>query len=110
MMKTLSLPIRFLACALVVISGARGAAAQTSDADRARIDAIARDAASRFAAANGGSDQNRPTAPAPPVGEQTNLSMDEATARALDRNTDIAVERLNPQTFDLQIAQIAAVY
>jgi outer membrane protein TolC len=109
-MKTLSLPIRFLACALVVISSVHSAAAQTSDADRARIDAIARDAASRFAAANGGVDQTRPTTPAPPLGEQVNLSMDDATARALERNTDIAVERLNPQTFDLQIAQLSAVY
>jgi outer membrane protein TolC len=39
-----------------------------------------------------------------------NLTLDEATARALERNLDIAVERLNPQTFDLNIARIRAAY
>jgi len=109
-MKTVLYPFRFLACALVVISSAHTATAQTNDADRARIEAIARDAAGKFAAANSGLGQTGPTTPATPPGEQVNLTMDEATARALERNTDIAVERLNPQTFDLQIAQISAVY
>ncbi len=40
----------------------------------------------------------------------TPLTLDEAVARALDRNLDIAVERLNPQTFDLSLAGLRAVY
>ena len=36
--------------------------------------------------------------------------MTEATARALERNLDIAVERLNPQTFDLAISRLNAAY
>ena len=41
---------------------------------------------------------------------QIDLSLDEAIALALERNLDIAVERLNPQLMDLQIAQANAAY
>ena len=41
---------------------------------------------------------------------QIDLSLDEAIALALERNLDIAVERLNPQLMDLQIAQVNAAY
>jgi hypothetical protein len=40
----------------------------------------------------------------------TPLTLDEAVKRALDRNLDIAVERLNPQTFDLSLAGLRATY
>jgi outer membrane protein TolC len=46
-------------------------------------------------------------APARPV---VNLKIDEAVQRALERNLDIAVERLNPQTFDLSLAALEANY
>jgi len=39
-----------------------------------------------------------------------NLKIDDAVQRALERNLDIAVERLNPQTFDLSIAGLEANY
>jgi outer membrane protein len=49
-----------------------------------------------------------------PVGPATRpvaeLRMEEAVQRALDRNLDIAVERLNPRTFDLSIAGLEANY
>ena len=38
------------------------------------------------------------------------LTLDEAVALALEHNLDIAVERLNPQTFDLAIAGVRALY
>ena len=38
------------------------------------------------------------------------LTLDDAIARALDRNLDIAVERINPQVFDLTLAQQQAFY
>jgi outer membrane protein TolC len=38
------------------------------------------------------------------------LTLQEATTRALERNLELAVERLNPQTFDLNIARIRAAY
>ncbi|MGH9313379.1 MAG: TolC family protein [Vicinamibacterales bacterium] len=58
-------------------------------------------------------------APVPPVaasvsaqaqGTAVDLKIEEAVARALDRNLDIAVERLNPTTFDFSIAALEAVY
>jgi outer membrane protein len=110
-MKTLALSVRFLACALLVFLAARPAGAQQSASDRARLDDLAREAAREFAAARSvAPDQTRPTTPPPPPGETINLTLDEATARALERNLDIAVERLNPQTFDLNIARIRAAY
>ena len=41
---------------------------------------------------------------------QIDLSLDEAIALALEHNLDIAVQRLNPQLMDLQIAQVNAAY
>jgi len=38
------------------------------------------------------------------------LSVDEAIKLALDRNLDIAVQRLNPATFDYSIANLSATY
>ena len=38
------------------------------------------------------------------------LTVDDAVKRALDRNLDIAVERINPETFDFSIAAIQGVY
>jgi outer membrane protein TolC len=109
-MKTVFCSVRVFACALSLMAYGQPAGAQT-DADRARLDDIAREAAREFAAANSTTlDQTRPTAPAPPAGTQVDLTLDEATARALERNLDIAVERLNPQTFDLNIARIRAAY
>jgi outer membrane protein len=109
-MKTLAFRIRFLTCALLVLVAVRPAAAQTAGADSARLDDLAREAARKFAAAGIGDDQTRPTTAAPAPGTKTDLTLDEATARALERNLDIAVERLNPQTFDLNIARIRAAY
>ena len=109
-MKTPVLFLRCVACTLLVFVGVRHAAAQSAG-DRARLDDLAREAAREFAAATSGApDQTRPSTPAPPPGETVNLTLDEATARALERNLDIAVERLNPQTFDLNIARIRAAY
>jgi len=103
--------VRFVACALVVLAGVRPAAAQQSAADRARLDDLARQAARDFAAATTTfPDQTRPTTPPAAAGQMVNLTLDDATARALERNLDIAVERLNPQTFDLNIARIRAAY
>ena len=80
-------------------------------AEAARLDAIARDAAKRFSEARlTGIEQTRPTAPAPPPGAEVAVTLDEAVARSLERNLDIAVERLNPRTFDFSIAALNATY
>jgi len=111
-MKRLVSSTRFVAYAVVVFLLARPAFAQQSATDQARLDDLARQAARDFAAASTVTPdgQTRPTAPPPPPGETVNLTLDEATARALERNLDIAVERLNPQTFDLNIARLRAAY
>lgn len=83
--------------------------AQTAE-DRRRLDEIAQTAAREFAAARLEADQTRPTAPPPPAGTVAELTLDDATARALERNLDIAVERLNPQTFDFSIAALDGNY
>jgi outer membrane protein len=50
------------------------------------------------------------SAPILPEGPSVNVTIDEAVARALERNLDIAVERLTPQTFDYQLAGILSAY
>jgi len=77
------------------------------DADR--VATLAREAAARFAAERGSALQT-PAAPAQPPAATVNLTLDAATERALERNLDIAVERLNPQTFDFSIAGLNASY
>ncbi len=109
-MKTLAFVARCLACVVVALSAVPPVAAQTAAADNARRDGLAREAARTFAAASSGVDQTRPTTPPPLPGTNVELTLDEATARALERNLDIAVERLNPQTFDFSIAALDANY
>ena len=46
--------------------------------------------------------------PAPPAGRP--LSLDEAVALALERNLDIAVQRMNPRTYDLSVQALKASY
>jgi outer membrane protein TolC len=55
-------------------------------------------------AQNGASSQPAETRPA------IDLRLDEALARALERNLDIQVERLNPETFDFTLAAQRAAY
>src|SRR5579862_6549851 len=110
-MKRVASLFRFPACALLGLCSVLPVAAQSRDAaDRARIDAIAREAAGKYAVAINQADQTRPPTAAPPAGTQINLTLDEATARALERNLTLSVQRLNPQTFDLQIARLRAAY
>ncbi len=81
-------------------------------AERRRLDDIARSAGQRFASARTEADaiQTRPTTAPPAPGTLTSLTLQEATTRALERNLELAVERLNPQTFDLNIARIQAAF
>jgi outer membrane protein len=45
-----------------------------------------------------------------PTAATVPLSLDDAIKLALDRNLDISVQRLNPQTFDFSLASLRAVY
>jgi outer membrane protein TolC len=90
-----------------VVFAATPALAQ-NQSDRSRLDEIARNAARDFAATRA-ADQTRPANPLPD-GTVVELTLDDAVARALERNLELAVERLNPQTFDLSLARLGAVY
>ena len=46
----------------------------------------------------------------PGSGPRRDLTLEDAIARALERNLDIAVERLNPQVVDLTLAQALSAY
>ena len=46
----------------------------------------------------------------PGAGPQVDLTLDDAVARALERNLDLAVQRLSPQVFDLTLAQQRSAY
>ena len=97
--------------AVLCIATAVPAFAQDT-AERLRLDEIARLAGQQFvvAKAEAETSQTRPTVPPLPPGSSVNLTLQEATTRALERNLELAVERLNPQTFDLNIARIMAGY
>jgi outer membrane protein TolC len=88
--------------------GAQAHATAQDASDQQRLDEIARVAAERFVAAR--AEQTRPAALAPPPGLQVDLTLEGATMRALERNLELVVERLNPQTFDLTLARLRAAY
>ncbi len=54
--------------------------------------------------------QTPSTARAAQSGPKVDLTVDEAVARALERNVTLASQRLTPQTFDYQIAATRAFY
>ncbi len=116
-MPTPSPRLRAATLALVLLTSTSAALAQrandrnATDTDRARLAELARTTAQQFATARLAADQTRTAAPAP--GSQAvrvELTLDEATARALERNLDIAVERLNPQLQELTLERIRAAY
>ena len=94
-----SVPSRAIgATALVaLVSLAATAGAQPSPAGQ--FDDLIAQARSRLAAVQ-----------TPGAGPRIELTLDDAIARALERNLDLAVQRLNPQVFDLTLAQQRAAY
>jgi len=112
MRKTLNRHAAFV-CAALLSLPAVALAQDDRNAEQARIDEIARVTAQQFAGALQQQAQGTAQALVSPLRENApvlRLSVNEATARALERNLDIAVERLNPQTFDLQISRLNASY
>src|SRR5438552_4825850 len=104
-------PVAFVACGLLVLATAWPAAAQSKITDQHIADLI------REAALRAGVDQTTATAlpSARTVAGQgdrptVRLSLDDAIKLALDRNLDISVQRLNPQTFDFSLASLRAIY
>ena len=104
-MNTLLSPVK-TACVAVagaILLAASGAAAQQlSEARVAELISQARAQATPQAPTQAPTVQSdRPT---------INLTLDEALKSALEQNLDISVERLNPQTWDIALAQLRASY
>jgi outer membrane protein len=95
-------------CAFLTFLFAAIAAFAQSTEDQARYAEIAKNAAQQFATAR--VDQTRPTVPITTPGPNVELTLDDATARALEKNLDIAVERLNPELQDWNLARLRAAY
>jgi len=104
----MKISFRMFSCAAAVLCAAVPALAQNKP-DEARISELARDAPRQFEAARADS-QTRPTVPATTAGPAFELTLDEATARALERNLDLAVERLNPLIQDANLERLHAAY
>jgi outer membrane protein len=100
--------MRFVVVAALAFGVAIPARAQVSEA---RIQELIKQAAdsvaSGVAAPNGQAAQTRQPGQTRPV---VRLTLDEAVKFALDRNLDIAVQRLNPEINDIAIASIRTVY
>jgi outer membrane protein len=98
--------IAALLSVLATAGGATPAVAQTTDA---HIQELIRAAAERIGAGQAATGEPLQVPPGAP-GAVVHLSLDDAVKLALDRNLDIAVQRLNPQTFDFSIASLQSAY
>jgi outer membrane protein TolC len=96
--------IWMLTAALALSGFATPARAQVSES---RIKELIKQAADRAATGTLAMEQPPAAADQRPV---VRLSLDDAVKFALDRNLDIAVQRLNPEINDLSVARIRAVY
>jgi outer membrane protein TolC len=95
---------------ILLASASLSPAAAQQAGDQARLADIARQAAQQFAVARVDAEQTRPTVPVTAPGPSIELTLVEAEARALERNLDLAVERLNPQLQDLTLERLHAAY
>jgi outer membrane protein len=93
-----------LAGIVVVLGYAASAHAQISEA---RIQELIKQAADRVAGGAGQTPQTQAAGDARPV---VPLTLEDAVKFALDRNLDIAVQRLNPEISDIAIASIRSAY
>ncbi len=94
-----SVPSRAIAAVTLVALVKLAASAGAQPSPDGRVDDLIAQARNRLAAVQ-----------TPGAGPRVDLTLDEAVARALERNLDLAVQRLNPQVFDLNLAQQLAAY
>lgn len=106
MTRNAFLTTTFLCAGLTL--GAGAADAQTRVTDE-RVQELIRAAADRIGAA-GGAASATPTQGQADTRPQLSLSLEDAVKLALERNLDIAVQRLNPSTFDYSISNLSAAY
>ena len=94
------------ASCVLLMSGA--ASAQTASSDAARTENLVKQAVERYAA---GLDASRVQSAQDATGAgAVPMTLEEAVRRAIDNNLEMAVERLNPQTFDFTLASLRASY
>src|SRR5436309_8305629 len=100
------------ACVAVLLATASTAWAQKTSEER--IQELIRAAAERAGVSLARGGQTPGTTAQPPGSADSRakvqMTVDDAIKLALDRNLDIAVQRLNPQTFDYSTANLLAVY
>jgi outer membrane protein TolC len=102
--------IGFAAAAVMLCATAAQAQTQAPVLSEARIQELIKQAAARVAQQPAGSPQ-MPSADMPPDPRtRVPLTLDDAVNLALDRNLDIAVQRLNPEIQDIAVARIRSVY
>lgn len=106
MTRNALLTTTFLCAGLTL--GARAADAQARVTDE-RVQELIRAAADRIGA-TGGASTATPTQAQADARPQLSLSLEDAVKLALERNLDIAVQRLNPSTFDYSISNLSAGY
>ena len=92
-------PSRAIAAVALAVLVRLAAPAEAQPPSDRRVDDLIAQARSRLAAVQ-----------TPGAGPRVDLTLDEAVARALERNLDLAVQRLNPQVFDFNLAQQLAAY
>jgi outer membrane protein TolC len=105
-------PLTRFAIAIALTSlAASPAAAQTPTTDQARQDLVVKEAMRTYVQ---GLSELKDADPAQPAGSQgraiRELSIDEAVQLALEKNLDIQVAKLEPQSVDLQIAGVRNFY
>jgi outer membrane protein TolC len=97
----------FIAAAFLLATMATPAHAQVSEA---RIHELIKQAAERVANGQTGDAQQPAATPGAPSRPVVAMTLDEAVKLALDRNLDIAVQRLNPEINDIAYASVRSIY
>jgi outer membrane protein len=94
--------------AAIVLAATTARAQQASPASS--LDDLVRQAAERFARTRGSGPTRAQGDQQSAAGPTLSLTIDEAVKMALDKNLDIAVQRLNPQMYDFSLASVKAAY
>jgi outer membrane protein len=94
--------------AAIVLAATAARAQQVSPASS--LDGLVRQAAERFARTRGSGPTPAPGEQQSAAGPTRSLTIDEAVKLALDKNLDIAVQRLAPQMYDFSLASVKAAY
>jgi outer membrane protein TolC len=98
---------------LALSSGAAAQSQSSSQPTEARVQELIRLAAERAGvkqAGGGTPSPQQPAASGQPDHPTVQLTLEDAVKLALDRNLDIAVQRLTPETYDYSLASLKAVY